>query len=390
MSISNDQLVAEITKIINSERDSNGDIQFVEVDTQQTKLNLITFYEAITQRTLGRADPVRIFLEVIAYIIIMQRIAINYTGKMNLLKYSMGSFLEELGYLVGVKRLNASSALTTIEITLSEARGEVVHVPKGTRVTAGDNVFFAITEDVFIAAGQLVAQVTAQCTTAGEIGNGYLAGEINKIVDPIPFVDTMVNTTPSQGGANIEEDEPYRQRIHEAPESFSVAGPDGAYRFWAMTANPAIIDVKPRLYPNPGDVTLYVLLKNGELPGQEVLDQVYQVCNADDIRPLTDHLYVEPAEKVDYDLTVTYYIHSENAARVEQIKAAVQNAINDYILWQKAKIGRDLNPSELIRRMVNAGAKRVDLTSPVFTLLQEQQVAIEQTIDIVFGGVEDD
>ncbi len=91
-----------------------------------------------------------------------------------------------------------------------------------------------------------------------------------------------------------------------------------------------------------------------------------------------------------YDIDFTYYINSEKAASVNIITEAVENAIAEYELWQKQKLGRDINPSEITRRVVNAGAKRVELVTPVYTKLNRRQVAKVQTISIKFGGLEDD
>ena len=51
--------------------------------------------------------------------------------------------------------------------------------------------------------------------------------------------------------------------------------------------------------------------------------------------------------------------------------AAVQAAVDKYIAWQCGKLGRDINPSKLISLLMQTGVKRVDLTSPVFTHLQD-------------------
>ncbi len=45
--------------------------------------------------------------------------------------------------------------------------------------------------------------------------------------------------------------------------------------------------------------------------------------------------------------------------RLSAIQTAVQAAVNDYVAWQQAKIGRDINPDELIKRVRDAGAGRI-------------------------------
>lgn len=366
-----------------------NNIEFVDTDTEKIKSNVITIYESLTDRTLAQGDPVRLFLESIASIIAQQKAVINFTGKMNLLAYAKDDYLDHLGVLVGTERMSASSAQVTAKITLSAMQSSVIVVPKGTRITAGDNIFFATTEQRIIAIGDITATVTMECTTAGIIGNGYLPGQIKTIVDPIPYVQSIINTTESTGGADIEDDDSYRIRINKAPESFSCAGPDGAYEYWAKSASALITDVSVTS-PVPGNVEIVSLLAGGEIPSSEILAEVAKICNDRKIRPLTDHVSVLAPSIVNFDVTATYYIYSNNAAEATTIQTAVSKAVNDYVLWQKSKLGRDINPSELIRQMVNAGAKRVDVTAPTYTAVTKKQVAIANTPTITFGGVDDD
>lgn len=96
------------------------DIEFVSADEQEILSDIIKLYTEITGRTLAQGDPVRLFLCVIAAIILMLCNKINYTGKQNLLRYSAGANLDHLGVLVGAERIGAKASVTTIKITLSE------------------------------------------------------------------------------------------------------------------------------------------------------------------------------------------------------------------------------------------------------------------------------
>ena len=363
------------------------DIEFVSSDKEKVLTNLIALYEEITGRTLAQGDPIRLFLLTIADVIIQQRVAINYTGKQNLLRYAVGKNLDHIGVLVGAERIPASAAMTTVEIILSEKRGTATIVPAGTRVTAGDNVFFAIDSPATIEAGQLKATASATCTEVGSVGNGYLAGQLKTIVDPVPFVQSIVNTTTSEGGADVEDDESFRIAIHEAPEKFSCAGPDGAYKYFAKRASALIVDVAVTS-PAPGEVNIMPLLQNGVLPEEEILEAVAAVCNDKSVRPLTDNVTVKAPTKVDYNINVNFYIDRANEARATTIQSEVKAAVDAYALWQKSKLGRDINPSELIRRVMEAGAKRIVVTEPAYKVITETQVAVANTINVSLGGLE--
>ena len=167
-----------------------------------------------------------------------------------------------------------------------------------------------------------------------------------------------------------------------------MAGPTGAYEYWAKTASSLITDVAVYT-PSPGSVVIRPLLSGGELPGTEILDAVSAVCNASDIRPLTDNLSVLAPEAVDYDIGLTYYINRADATASISIQSAVTAAVSAYVLWQKSKLGRDINPAELIYRIRAAGAGRVEVTTPVYTALQPYQVAIAGSVTVTFGGLID-
>lgn len=102
-----------------------------------------------------------------------------------------------------------------------------------------------------------------------------------------------------------------------------------------------------------------------------------------------------------YSINASYYIDSENAAMEMEIRSAVEKAAENYVVWQSSKIGRDIDPSELIRLMKNAGASRVSVSAPVFTDLKRGEYSeAEQTYDavqiarltaktITYGGMSD-
>lgn len=363
------------------------DITFANKDEATVKSEVIAGYEAASGRTLANGDPIRIFLESIAAIIVQQRALIDFTGKMNLLAYASGDYLDHLGAFLGVLRLPASSALTTIRFTLSSVQIGVTLIPIGTRATANGQIFFATTEAATIPAGQLYVDVPAVCQTAGSIGNNIIIGAIVNMVDTIPYVYSVTNTTVSAGGSDIEDDESYRDRIHQAPEKFTNAGSRGAYEFWAKSANSSIIDVSV-ISPSAGVVNVYPLMTGGTIPTSDVLDEVNTIVNAESIRPLTDEVHVLAPTTVSYTINVTYYILTSNSSIASTIQTAVSSAVDDFVAWQKSALGRDVEPSELISKMVLAGAKRVTITSPSFAAVSDSQVAVCSSSTITFGGFE--
>ena len=364
-------------------------ITFAERDVDTINNSIITTVEGILGRTLGRADPLRLFLMGVEAIIIQQRVVIDVAAKMNLLAYSRNDYLDHIGVLVGCERIEAAAATTSLVFTLSASRETATTIPKGTRVTADGKIYFATDKDLIIQRGELTGAVAATCAVKGEAGNGYAIGELATIVDPVAFVASTANVTTTEGGAERENDEAYRSRIQEAPEKFSSAGPEGAYKYYAKSASALISDVAVDS-PAPGDVVVYPLLVGGEIPGEEMLSIVEEALSADDVRPLTDRVTVSAPTAVSYDVDCTYFISRTNATNAAAISAAAEAAIADYIAWQKEKLGRDINPTELYYRLRAAGVKRVEISAPVFRTTAKNEVALADTVNAVFGGLEDD
>ncbi|AIF51265.1 baseplate J/gp47 family protein [Pelosinus sp. UFO1] len=365
------------------------DITFAEKDAKIIENEIIQSYEEVSEQSLAVGDPRKKLLQSEVPIIVGQRSLIDYSAKQNLLAYAVDDILDHIGILVGCTRLPAKAATSTIRFTLSVERSQPTTIEAGKRVTSGDNIFFATVSEAVIPPGTITIDSKVQCLTEGTIGNGYGIGELKTLVDPIPYVSSISNITVSEGGIDIEANDPYRDRIQQAPESFSTAGPDGAYIYWAKTASSTIIDVE--VYsPSPGVVHICPLVTGGEIPGQEILDAVLAICSDKKVRPLTDNTYAVAPEQVEYTIDVSYWIDKQNENLASSIRTKVNQSVSDYRTWQKSKLGRGIDPSELIKVMKNAGAKRVAVATPIYQALNKNQVAKEQeNITVNYGGIEE-
>lgn len=367
------------------------DVEFLETDAETIKAEILTGYEQASGRTLAAGDPVRLFLLSLASIIIQQRTTINQAAQQNLLTYAQGEYLDALGTLLSVERLEESRAVTTIKFTLSQALATVYTIPAGTEVTNG-TVTFATDHDLDIPKGELSGSVTASCTVPGEVGNDYLAGQVTTIVKPMTFVAKAENVTITTGGSEAESDASLAERIRLAPNSFSVAGPEKAYIYHAKSVSSSVIDVSVTS-PTPGEVDVYVLLSGGVLPQEETLQQISDYLNDSSIRPLTDYVKVLAPQAVNYQIELHYRISREDSSRAEQIKAEVTGAVEKYRLWQQGKIGRDILPAKLIQYVMQAGASRIDsltMKPADFKALESGQVAQCTDVKIVYEGIKDE
>lgn len=372
------------------------DISFIEnmtIEDLQAEMieDYCEKYEELTGKSveLGLADPARLILYAASLQIYQGMRFIDAAGKKSFLKYSYGDFLENLGALKGISRNEGTPAQAVVRFSLSAVQESNIYIAAGTRVTSGDEVYFSTVDDTEIPAGDLYIDVNVECTDSGVKGNGYGVGILNILVDQIAYVESVANICETDGGADEESDEQLADRIYLAPSGYSVAGSNESYIYWVKTCNPDISDVKVTS-PEPGIVEIRFIMNDGSIPSEVVIDEVAKYLSDKEIRPLTDKVEVMAPEQCKVNIDITYYIAESEKNQVAAIQSNVTNAIQAYKIWQTEKIGRDINPDYLMRLVMNAGAKRVEINSPVYSELSDDSIACIVTESITYGGVESD
>jgi phage-related baseplate assembly protein len=366
------------------------EINFVDTNTERLLNEMITGYEIIAGRTLMPSDPARVFINWIADIRVQERILLNEAARQNIARFARGEYLDSLAEIFrDTFRLQPQAARTTLRFTLSAPQNSAVTIPAGTRVTAGGEIVFSTTENATIAPGETSADVPAECQTSGVIGNGFTAGQISQIIDLFEFFGSVENITVSAGGSDLESDDSLYERYRQSLETFSTAGPLGAYEYHARTASARIVDVKPTS-PSPGVVDIRILLEGGEMPDEETKKAVLEKVSADNVRPLTDFVSVSAPDAVSFDIDLVYFIprSRENSAAV--IQRGVESAVDEFTAWQTQTMGRDINPDKLTALIWGAGAKRAVITRPAFTVVEETAVGVLGVRNVIYGGIESD
>lgn len=145
-----------------------------------------------------------------------------------------------------------------------------------------------------------------------------------------------------------------------------------------------------------GYVNIYALMNDGSIASQTIKELIEAACGDDDVRPLTDRVSVEDPLTVSYNIDLTYYTARGSEKSATEIREAVNAAVEKYVAWQCARLGRDINPSKLISLLMETGIKRIALTAPVFTVIKDGSdntapaVAAVGTISVTDGGYEDE
>lgn len=353
---------------------NKSNLNFIDIDVDQLEADA----KAIIEETLGYeiapANPIWLLVKSLLAFIISLLTLLDYCARQNLLAFASGTYLDAIGQLVGVERIPATAASTAVQINLSAPRQSSTSIAKGTRITADNQTFFSLDEEVVFLPGETSKTSTATCLSLGEVGNGFAPNELSFIVDPQPFLQSIVNITTSDGGADAEDDESLRERIRIAPESFACAGPKGAYVAKTKEVSSLISDVAVTSSA-PQHVDIYFSTSNNPVPSDQIISMVQEHLSAKTVRPLNDIVTVHAPNPVNYSLDVTCYISNDDSAQDAQIISAAENAVEEFIAWQSSCLGRDLNPSKLVSLLMNAGVKRVEVNSPSFTLVSNISVA---------------
>lgn len=373
------------------------DISFIDNKTiEQVRQEMVADYESFISEatgqtvTLDRSSVHRMELYAAAAQIYQAMQYIDRQGKQSILKYSYSDFLDNLAAFKGVTRNPATPATTTLRFTLSVERDTATGIPQGTRVSTAGSIYFSTDVYAEIPAGSTTVDVPATCTVAGTDGNGFAAGELATIVDPIPYVASVTNTTATEGGAEIESDDDLAERVFLAPGAYSTAGPEDGYLYHAKAYSAAIGDVVATSDQAAGTVDIVFIMADGSTPGEEMIEGLEGYLQGKTIRPMTDLVRVAAPQEVQYTINLTYYINRSDSAKAVTIQAAVAQAVADYQTWQRA-IGRDINPSKLVAMVMDAGAKRVTVTAPTYTTVDATKVsALQGEAVISYGGLEDD
>lgn len=232
----------------------------------------------------------------------------------------------------------------------------------------------------------------AEAEPVTKLGDVWLLGRHRLMCGDSTSQDDMAVLMNGEIADLVVTDPPYNVNYGDKAEMLDEYLPAKGHRninHIKKTYSQTIGDVKVTS-PNPVEVEIRFIMTDGELPTKTVIDGVAAYLQDENIRPLTDKVTVLAPETVKFNIAFTYYVNLSDQSKAGTIQAEVAQAVADYIEWQTRTIGRDINPSELMKRIVAAGAKRAEITSPVFTTVPDTSVARIGTQTVTYGGVEND
>ncbi|MCI1140305.1 baseplate J/gp47 family protein [Stenotrophomonas maltophilia] len=211
----------------------------------------------------------------------------------------------------------------------------------------------------------------------GDLDNlGAFFGVVRQQITP---ADPKTNTP-----AVMESDVELRRRIQLAPEGYSVAGPEGAYLFHALSADPDVLDVSA-MSPTPGEVLVTLLSRSGDgIPSSGLVERVAAALMDGNVRPLTDLVTVRAAEIMRYTVKaeIVTYAGPDAAVVLEEANRRLRAYVDE-----SHRLGRDVPRSGLYASLHVEGVQRVNLIEPVDDLfIANHQAAHCTAFDIVHVG----
>lgn len=220
------------------------------------------------------------------------------------------------------------------------------------------------------------AVLVAYATGADLDNIAAIFGVARKTIVP---ADPQIGTT-----AIFEDDSELRRRVLLAPDSYSVAGPQAAYIFHALSASPDVLDASA-ISPAPGQVIVSIFSREGN--GQaspELLALIDEALSADTVRPLTDEVTVRSVELVPFDIDARLTLYPGPDAAM--ILAAANAALNALLTAQRS-IGRDITRSALFAALHVGGVQSVEMVSPAADIvIDDTQVAAIGARDVAIAG----
>ncbi|EJI6599523.1 baseplate J/gp47 family protein [Salmonella enterica] len=195
--------------------------------------------------------------------------------------------------------------------------------------------------------------------------------------------------TPATDTTNavMESDTALRMRAQAAFDGLSVAGPTGAYEYFAKSASGNVADAKA-ISPSPAVVVVSVLSTEGDgTAPPELLNTVKDALSAEDRRPVGDRLTVQSAEIVSYNINAKLFFYP--GPESEPIQNAAHDALQAWIALQ-GKIGRDVARSAIMAALHVQGIQRVELTEPASDIvISNTQAARCVSVTLEKGGTDE-
>lgn len=342
---------------------------FLDYDANAIHDEVISRLQEAAGEVLPEGDERRVFADVITAYLVSVLADVDDVAKQKMLRYARGDVLDALGEMYGCERILAEAAACTLRFTLPEELSYAVTVPAGTVASTPDSYAFSTDADATVDAGSTYADAAATATDVGSEYNGLVAGSVSVVRSSLPFTATVANVDTTAGGTDGEPDddegnEAFRQRILLKQNAVNTTGTEASYIAVAKASDESVADVQVPDLDEEYRVLVYVVKAGGEQFSEPEIAAIQAACSADDVRPLGDLVEVRNADRVEYEIEVSYTCAASDEASVVAAIEGDGGAIEQYKAWQDETISRDIAPQKLMAFMFAAGAETVEVAKP--------------------------
>jgi len=158
-----------------------------------------------------------------------------------------------------------------------------------------------------------------------------------------------------------EDDEALSLRALMAWDGLSVAGPTGAYEYFALSADGKVADAKGSS-PSPAQALVTILSTEGNGTADATLiAKVTAALNGENVRPVADRLTVQSAGIINYTINAQLHIDSQGA-EADVILQAARDSLAAFINPRR-RIGVEVPRSAIDAALHVQGVRKVNLIS---------------------------
>lgn len=223
----------------------------------------------------------------------------------------------------------------------------------GVRAPTGDLMPFAVAAQATITAGATTATgVVMTATNPGADSSGLVTtGSAVTLIDALPWVSSVVGTTPTAGGADGETTDEYMDRLVDEFQLLSprpilaqdygpivrhIEGIDRAYVLNLYKADTNTSGVEKA-------VTVAVTDENGNAVSSTLKGQAYDLLTS--MREINMLIYVVDPQY--QNIAIVYNVNSVPNVDIAALKTDIDAALTDAISpknWGKVEVGTDILP----------------------------------------------
>lgn len=334
---------------------NDNELHYIEADSEALWLEMADAYAEQGGDLLYPGDEKEMLLRAVQAIGMNILMTVDNALRQDTLTYAVRDFLKEYGKKRNCIYMEATPATAEMTMILSQTNVQRI-LPEGTMLTADGKVIWETTEELVITGTAQTIVTRIQCMTAGETGNGLILGTQMQFTEGLDGLTSATITEAASGGTDAEDEEEYRERIRTYGLSTVTTGPEAQYESMAESVSNQILDARA-LNDGDGEVGIYLITESGAST-EAIYAAVEAKLNANDARPLTDHVTIYGATDKAYTLNVKVWY--DTGAELTQ---PVTDTIEEYQKWQDNKIGRAFNPDKLTAMLYQSGCEKVQFIS---------------------------